>query len=90
MADKILNARLAQKHDTEENWDKAVNFVPLAGEVIVYDTDTNNTRPRVKIGDGVNTVANLAFITEILDVADVLEVCSSDNVSVLSSSEVEF
>ena len=34
MSDKILNTRVKQKIDTKANWDKAVNFVPLKGEII--------------------------------------------------------
>lgn len=64
MSDKILNARISQKHDTAVNWDKATNFVPMAGEVIIYDPDTTNTLPRIKIGDGATTVGNLPFTIE--------------------------
>ena len=35
----IINGRFKHKHDTEENWNKATNFAPLAGETIVYDPD---------------------------------------------------
>ena len=33
---QIKNYRIAQKHDVESNWQKAKNFIPLAGEIIVY------------------------------------------------------
>lgn len=49
-----IKARLVQKHDVETNWKKAKNFVPLAGEIIVYlpeDGGCNYTR--IKIGDGI-------------------------------------
>lgn len=50
---KSLKTRVQHKHDTEENWQRAVTFVPLAGEIIIYDADDVNTTPRIKIGDGV-------------------------------------
>ena len=37
MANQILNTRIVLKHDTCANWDLALSFVPLAGEIIVYD-----------------------------------------------------
>lgn len=61
MAEKILNSRIIQKHDTEANWLKATNFKPMAGEVIIYDADQNYSYPRIKIGDGNNFVNDLPF-----------------------------
>ena len=29
MAEKVINGRIAQKHDTPENWAKATNFIPF-------------------------------------------------------------
>lgn len=42
MAEKTLNARMSQKHDIEANWLKATNFIPLAGEIIVYDKESDD------------------------------------------------
>ena len=61
MANKI-DARIRHKHDTEENWLKATNFVPLLGEMIVYDPDASFSYCRVKMGDGVNVVSALPFM----------------------------
>ena len=58
---KTLQTRVQMKHDTETNWNKATNFVPLAGEIIVYDVDETNLTPRVKIGDGSTLLADLPF-----------------------------
>lgn len=62
--EKRLNARLCQKIDTEENWNKAVNFIPLKGEIIIY---TDNIDPSkligIKIGDGNSKVTELDFTT---------------------------
>lgn len=64
MAIKTLNSRMQQKHDIENNWNKAVNFIPLAGEIIIYDPDTAHSYARLKCGDGVTTVVNLPFMFE--------------------------
>lgn len=57
MANKTLKTRIINKHDTQTNWAKAVNFIPKAGEVIVY-TDLH----KVKVGDGTTKVSALPFI----------------------------
>ena len=67
MANKTIKTRNVQKHDTEANWIKAVNFVPLKGELIVYDVDQTHLTPRLKIGDGVTKVNDLDFQNEEVD-----------------------
>ena len=60
MADKTLNnIRIQNKHKTSAQWDQSSDFIPLAGEIIIYD-DLN----KMKIGDGVTTIANLPFTNE--------------------------
>ena len=63
MAEKKLKARIIQKHETEENWKKAVNFIPKKGEIIVYDKDDKIIYPRIKIGDGETRVSDLPFLS---------------------------
>jgi hypothetical protein len=60
MANKTIKTRVQNKHDLAANWKRAANFVPLAGELIVYETDydatlnpTGNKYPRIKIGNGI-------------------------------------
>lgn len=60
--EKNINSRIQHKHDTEANWNKAINFIPKAGELIIYDPDENYVYSRIKIGDGVTIVTNLPFI----------------------------
>ena len=60
MANKTFQGRIVQKHDTKANWDKATNFIPLKGEIIIYD-DLN----KIKIGNGTTTVVNLPYSTTI-------------------------
>lgn len=62
-SEKEFIARLQQKHDTEVNWKKAVNFIPKMAEIIVYDPDETNTKSRFKIGDGETNVNELPFFT---------------------------
>lgn len=42
MTEKHIRSRLVHKHDLEINWNLAVNFVPLAGELIIYDTEVDD------------------------------------------------
>lgn len=65
MADKTVKIRLVLKHDTEENWAKAANFIPKQGEVIIYD-GAAGAPSRIKIGDGTTKVNDLPFVHEYL------------------------
>lgn len=58
-----LKSRIQLKHDTEENWLKATNFIPKNGEIIIYDVDVNNSIARFKIGDGTTPVNQLSFVS---------------------------
>ena len=58
---KTIKTRISHKHDTEANWNAAVNFKPLAGELIIYDIDDTHSQPRFKIGDGETLVTALPF-----------------------------
>ena len=61
MTEKTIKSRIVHKHDSEANWSRATNFVPKQGELIIYDTDTNHSYVRVKIGDGITNVSSLPF-----------------------------
>jgi hypothetical protein len=83
---KKIKTRVTNKHDSEANWNLATNFIPLAGETIIYDADDNHSEPRVKIGDGKTVVSELDFITKGLEetVQEVQEglnklICSGTN-----------
>ena len=62
MATNTINSRIQLKNDTEVNWNKAVNFIPKKGEVIIYSADGTHPFSRIKVGDGLTTVINLPFI----------------------------
>lgn len=61
-----MKDRLTIKHDIAANWAKAVNFIPLAGELILYDGVVENGSyieyPKLKIGDGKTKINDLPFV----------------------------
>ena len=61
--EKNINSRIINKHDAEANWNKATNFIPKQGELIIYDIDDNYNYERFKIGDGKTIVSSLPFVT---------------------------
>ena len=58
-----LQTRIQLKHDKKANWDGKDNFIPLLGEMIIYEEDSDTKYPRFKIGDGEKTVNELPFAT---------------------------
>lgn len=74
-----INTRIQLKRDTTQHWDEAIGFIPLPGEVIIYEdyevktytveeygetvTKTVNI-PNIKIGTGNAYVQDLAFVDE--------------------------
>lgn len=72
---KKFDARIQLKHDTKENWDKAVNFIPKAGEIIIYEADAANPQ-RIKIGDGVTTIINLSYYDDFITPEEVDIICN--------------
>lgn len=79
MSEKTMNARVIQKHDVEVNWNKATNFIPKKGEIIVYDKDSNYNYERIKVGDGTTVVSALPFITDKLTHARAIKLTGDVN-----------
>lgn len=78
MAEKKINGRLVNKHDKESNWQLAVNFTPMAGEVIIYDPDENVAYARMKIGDGKTLVNDLPFVTvDTISIDEIDAICGA-------------
>lgn len=73
-----FNVRVTLKHDSEENWNKAINFIPKAGEAIVYDADASHIFNRIKIGDGKTKVSDLPFVTRGIDRATIDQICNTE------------
>ena len=61
MSQNELKVRVQHKHDIEANWDKASNFIPRDGEIVIYKADENNSSARIKIGDGETNINKLPF-----------------------------
>jgi hypothetical protein len=61
-----MKERIQIKHDIAANWAKAKNFIPLPGELIIYDGIIEDGKyieyPRLKIGDGIHKLAELPFM----------------------------
>ena len=55
----MLNARIQIKHDTTANWDAAIGFIPLPGEIIVYDDYQVKTWEEVEYGEVVTKTAKI-------------------------------
>lgn len=70
---KTICTRIQNKHAYEYDWRQATDFIPLAGELIIYDPDTDapqpmtgsNSLPRIKIGDGKTPVNSLSFVSSL-------------------------
>lgn len=70
---KTIKGRISNKHGTEEYWILSVYtdltkktlrenpFIPLDGELIIYDPDSVWVHKRSKIGDGSTCVTDLPF-----------------------------
>lgn len=58
-----IKTRIQLKNDTEANWNKARNFIPLKGELIIYSADESHPFSRLKVGDGITTVVALPFVS---------------------------
>lgn len=64
--EKTITTRVQMKTDTASNWEKATNFTPKKGEIIVY----SGNPPRIKVGDGATKVNALPFATSSVYVGD--------------------
>jgi hypothetical protein len=86
-----IKTRVVSKHDSEANWSKAENFIPMAGEVIIYDADDQHLLPRIKIGDGKKTVNALDFVTkELEDNLDGLISCGTADPDIAATGKFYF
>lgn len=56
----MIKSNAVVKVDSEENWNKAINYVPDTFTILVYTYD--NESPKVKIGDGIHKVKELPFL----------------------------
>jgi hypothetical protein len=61
---KKVETRIQHKRGTEDYWKGHTGFIPLQGELIVYDIDASYSYERFKIGDGTSTIEDLPFTHE--------------------------
>ena len=59
-----MKARISHLHKTEKEWLKLKNWIPEAGEFIIYDSDEKYNYARIKLGDGKNSLQDLPFFIE--------------------------
>ena len=59
-----MKARVSQLHKTEAEWNKLTSFIPMQGEVIIFDTDERHKYARLKVGDGSTKLADLPFFID--------------------------
>lgn len=70
-----IDTRIKQKHDSTANWNAARGFIPLKGELIIYNDYKTIEKvvdgelrmvqiPGLKIGDGLTYVQDLPFVDE--------------------------
>lgn len=57
----MIKSNAVVKIDTEENWNKAVNYIPDPFTIIVYEYE--NASPKIKLGDGKHRVFELPFLS---------------------------
>ena len=59
-----MKARVSNLHKTAAEWLKLKDWKPEAGELIVYDPDSEFNYARVKLGDGSHTLTELPFFVD--------------------------
>ena len=74
---KSLNTRIQLKNDIEANWNLLENFIPMPGEIIIYNPDENYENPRIKIGNGESFLNSLSFINDAITNEAIDEICGT-------------
>ena len=58
----MVKSNAIVKIDSEENWNKAKNYIPDQFTIIVYEYPDRS--PKIKMGDGKHKVYELPFLNE--------------------------
>lgn len=63
LSGKKYNLKSIPFHATEDEWKSGAlaSYIPKQGEIVVYDIDGTYDYERIKVGDGVTVIGNLAF-----------------------------
>ena len=80
-----IMTRIIHTHDTEENWNNLTSFIPLQGELIIYDIDENHPYQRFKLGDGKSEIKDLPFVSDVI-VHTIIE--ERNNISYINSGRI--
>lgn len=83
---KYVDGRITFKHDTDANWQNASDFVPLEGEMVVYDADEECNYARLKVGDGTTSICDLPFIID-ATVANTLSGVTASDIGALDADD---
>jgi hypothetical protein len=83
-----MKARVSQLHKTEAEWTKLSNFIPLAGEIIIFDADKNHNYVRLKIGDGIQRSDGTINGTRLKDLPFFIDSTIDDHVTKKRLNEV--
>lgn len=59
-----MKARVSHLHKTAADWEKHNNWVPEAGEFVIYDPDSTIKYARIKVGDGKRKLSDLDFFID--------------------------
>lgn len=93
---QTIKTRILAKRDTTANWDAAIGFIPMQGEIIIYtDHDTMLVDgvavnvPGIKIGSGNAYVQDLAFVGD-LEREVILEHIENDGIHVSPSDKTRW
>jgi len=95
MAQRV-KARILARRDTTANWEAAIGFVPMQGEIIIYsdyqqkvvDGETIYI-PGIKIGGGNAYVQDLAFVGE-LERDVIMEHIENNGIHVTSADKAKW
>ncbi len=83
-----MKARVSQLHKTEAEWARLPNFIPLAGEIIVFDVDGQHKYVRLKIGDGVMQEDGMISGTKLKDLPFFIDSAIDDYVTKRRYNEI--
>ena len=88
---KVLNGRIVNKHGTYSDWAAATNFVPMKGELIVFQpSDEEIAEGKIlnfKIGNNISTAKSddLPFLLNSITDEEIYAIC---NMNIVAGSEV--
>lgn len=61
---------LLVRRGTRQEWDDQRDYIPLAGQIIIYTDYPDIERPSMKVGDGKAYLIDLPFLSEGVTLAD--------------------